>query len=92
MSTLVPVGEVRTFEKQTHLIDPMGEQTSVPWHAWYAVYTRSRFEQVVKKQLDFKGINSFLPLYSKISQWKDRRKVGFVAFVSRLSFCTDCCK
>jgi transcription termination/antitermination protein NusG len=75
LSTLVPVGEVRIFEKQTHLIDPMGDQTSVLWQAWYAVYTRSRFEQVVKKQLDFKGINSFLPLYSKISQWKDRRKV-----------------
>ena len=62
-------------ENHSHLIDSVDEQASVPWHAWYAVYTRSRFEQVVKKQLDFKGINSFLPLYSKISQWKDRRKV-----------------
>ena len=75
MSTLVPVGEVCTHENHSHLIDSVYEQASVPWHAWYAVYTRSRFEQVVKKQLDFKGINSFLPLYSKISQWKDRRKV-----------------
>jgi transcription antitermination factor NusG len=51
------------------------EQATVAWHPWYAVYTRSRFEHVVKKQLDSKGINSFLPLYARISQWKDRRKV-----------------
>ena len=41
---------------------------------WYALYTRSRHEQVVKKQLDHKGIVNFLPLYAKISQWSDRKK------------------
>ncbi len=41
---------------------------------WYAVYTRSRHEHLVKKQLDHKGIVNFLPLYAKISQWKDRKK------------------
>jgi len=71
---LVPVGEVRSFRNHLPLIEPVGERACVPWPAWYAVYTRSRFEQVVKKQLDFRGINSFLPLYSKISQWKDRKK------------------
>ncbi|MEW5977960.1 MAG: UpxY family transcription antiterminator [Acidobacteriota bacterium] len=42
---------------------------------WYAVYTRSRHEQIVKRQLDHKGVEGFLPVYHKISQWKDRRKV-----------------
>lgn len=42
--------------------------------AWYAVYTRSRQERVVKDQLDGKAIENFLPTYEKISQWKDRRK------------------
>jgi transcription antitermination factor NusG len=41
---------------------------------WYAVYTRSRHEQFVKKQLDGKEVENFLPLYEKISQWKDRKK------------------
>ena len=41
---------------------------------WYALYTRSRHEQLVKKQLDHKGIANFLPLYSRISQWRDRKK------------------
>ena len=42
--------------------------------SWYAVYTRSRQEKVVKKQLDSKGIENFLPLYERVSQWKDRKK------------------
>jgi transcription antitermination factor NusG len=41
---------------------------------WYAVYTRSRHEQLVQKQLEGKAIRNFLPLYEKISQWKDRKK------------------
>lgn len=41
---------------------------------WYAVYTRSRHEHFVQRQLDFKQINTFLPSYEKVSQWKDRRK------------------
>jgi transcription antitermination factor NusG len=52
---------------------------------WFALYTRSRFEQLVKRQLDGKGIESFLPLYEKISQWTDRRKrVSFPLFPSYL--------
>ena len=42
--------------------------------SWYAVYTRSRQEKIVKKQLDGKDIENFLPLYEKVSHWKDRKK------------------
>jgi transcription termination/antitermination protein NusG len=42
--------------------------------AWYAVYTRSRQENVVKNQLDGKEIENFLPLYERVSHWKDRKK------------------
>jgi transcription termination/antitermination protein NusG len=41
---------------------------------WYAIYTRSRHEFYVKRQLDHKEISNLLPLYTKISQWKDRKK------------------
>lgn len=74
MSTLVPVGNLRTSENRSSLVDSIVRQQCVNLAVWYAVYTRSRFEHVVKKQLDFKGVNSFLPLYSKVSQWKDRKK------------------
>jgi transcription antitermination factor NusG len=41
---------------------------------WYALRTRSRFEKVVHEQLRHRGIESFLPVTTRVSQWKDRRK------------------
>jgi transcription termination/antitermination protein NusG len=42
--------------------------------AWYAVWTRSRHEQVVRGQIEQKGIEAFLPTVTRWSRWKDRRK------------------
>jgi len=41
---------------------------------WCAVWTRSRHEQVVREQLEQKGIDAFLPTIPKWSRWKDRKK------------------
>ena len=41
---------------------------------WYAVRTRSRHEKLVARQLESQGIQSFLPVITKISNWSDRRK------------------
>jgi transcription termination/antitermination protein NusG len=41
---------------------------------WFAVWTRSRHEQVVREQLDSKGYQAFLPTIPKWSRWKDRKK------------------
>jgi transcription antitermination factor NusG len=40
---------------------------------WYAGQTRSRHEKCVADQMDRRGIDHFLPLYEKVSRWKDRR-------------------
>jgi transcription antitermination factor NusG len=42
--------------------------------AWYAVWTRSRHEQVVREQIEQKGYEAFLPTIPKWSRWKDRKK------------------
>jgi len=42
--------------------------------AWFAVWTRSRHEQVVREQIQEKGIEAFLPTVTRWSRWKDRRK------------------
>ena len=42
--------------------------------AWYAIWTRSRHEQVVREQLERKGIEAFLPTITRWSRWKDRKK------------------
>jgi transcription antitermination factor NusG len=41
---------------------------------WFAVWTRSRHEQVVREQLEQKQIEAFLPTVTRWSRWKDRKK------------------
>jgi transcription antitermination factor NusG len=41
---------------------------------WYAIWTRSRHEQVVRDQLEKKQIEAFLPTITRWSHWKDRKK------------------
>lgn len=41
---------------------------------WYAIWTRSRHEQVVREQLEHKGYETFLPTITRWSRWKDRKK------------------
>src|SRR6516225_8417995 len=41
---------------------------------WFAVWTRSRHEQVVREQLEKKRIDAFLPTIPRWSRWKDRKK------------------
>jgi transcription termination/antitermination protein NusG len=41
---------------------------------WFALWTRSRHEQVVREQLEQRQIESFLPTVTRWSRWKDRKK------------------
>lgn len=55
---------------------------------WYAVYVKSRHEFVTRGELLKKGIETFLPVARRFSQWKDRRKlVEFPLFPSYLFVC-----
>jgi transcription termination/antitermination protein NusG len=42
--------------------------------SWFAVWTRSRHEHVVREQIHSHGLEAFLPTITKWSRWKDRRK------------------
>lgn len=58
---------------------PAGGSSTVRVHAetteaWYAIWTRSRHEQVVREQLERKGVEAFLPTIKRWSRWKDRKK------------------
>ena len=41
---------------------------------WFAIWTRSRHEQVVCEQLERKHVEAFLPTMPRWSRWKDRKK------------------
>ena len=42
--------------------------------AWYALYTRSRFEKKLMSELVDRSIEVFLPMREILSRWKDRKK------------------
>jgi len=50
------------------------DRTMAGLHDWYAVYVRSRHEFVTADELTRKGIETYLPVVKKVSQWKDRKK------------------
>lgn len=41
---------------------------------WFAIWTKSRHEHVVRTQLEQKAIEAFLPTVARWSRWKDRKK------------------
>ena len=45
-----------------------------PETRWFAIWTRSRHEQVVRDQLERKAVEAFLPTIPRWSRWKDRKK------------------
>jgi transcription antitermination factor NusG len=60
-------------ESQTELSRGDDRELDEPLH-WFAVWTRSRHEQVVREQLEQKRFDVFLPTITKWSRWKDRKK------------------
>lgn len=42
--------------------------------SWYAVYTRARHEKRVEAGLSRRGLEAYLPLVARVSQWHDRKK------------------
>ncbi len=43
--------------------------------AWYAVHTRSNYEKQAAAEVSGKGLETYLPSFSQVHQWKDRKKV-----------------
>lgn len=42
---------------------------------WYAIHTRSNYEQRIRAELTRKGVESYLPVFREVHQWKDRKKI-----------------
>jgi transcription antitermination factor NusG len=54
--------------------NPHGVTGSQGEGRWFALWTRSRHEQVVRQQLMEKQVEAFLPTITRWSRWKDRKK------------------
>lgn len=53
---------------------------------WFAVYTKSRAEKKVKLELEYQGIEHFLPIQKQLRQWSDRKKWVEVPLISGYIF------
>lgn len=53
--------------------DSTSSEPSAP-SAWFALWTRSRHEQVVREELARRQVDVFLPTVTRWSRWKDRKK------------------
>lgn len=60
---------------------------------WLVAYTYPKSEKKAHEKLQRMGLNSFLPLYTKVQQWSDRKKkVEFPLFPSYLFIRTTLAK
>lgn len=61
-------------------------------YSWYAVYVKSRAEKKAQTELQFKEIETFLPLQRKLRQWSDRKKWVEIPLISGYLFVRICRK
>jgi transcription antitermination factor NusG len=53
---------------------------------WHVVYSKSRAEKKVLIELEYQGIEAYLPLQRKLRQWSDRKKWVEVPLISGYIF------
>ena len=74
------IGEATHFQHDSFLphLDRRGGKQS-----WFAVQTKARHEKRVAAELEEKGVAAFLPLFTEVHQWSDRkRKVDLPLFTT----------
>ena len=59
---------IRQDSFQTQPVTAVGEQF------WFAVQTKARHEKRVAAELEEKGVSAFLPLFTEVHQWSDRKR------------------
>jgi transcription antitermination factor NusG len=57
-------------KQQAHSINQLDKEEA----RWFAVYTNYKREKLVKKMLDQKGIESYLPIKKVVKQWSKKRR------------------
>jgi transcription antitermination factor NusG len=69
----IPGGAANLLERQQDA-EGLTDQEQAPSQAhWYAAYTCAQHEKRVAAELGMREVEHFLPLYSSLRRWKDRR-------------------
>src|SRR6185437_10100378 len=72
LSTLANNPEMPLANRTTAAMCSGGREASPNW---FAAYTTPRHEKAVVRQLEARHLESFLPLYSSVSRWKNGCRV-----------------
>ena len=72
-ATVVPGGAANILQPLQHATDLVGQEEVLSQTHWYAAYTCAKHEKRVAAELGGRGVEHFLPLYSSVRRWKDRR-------------------
>jgi transcription antitermination factor NusG len=82
LHTVTHIGEATYFRDDPSSTQPA---TAAAEHFWFAIQTKARHERRVATELEEKGVEAFLPLFSEVHQWSDRkRKVELPLFSTYL--------
>jgi len=61
------------LERQQNAAGSLDQEQAMSQKRWYAAYTCAHHEKCVAAELGMREVEHFLPLYSSLRRWKDRR-------------------
>ena len=67
-------GEALDTDNQTSMYADPGAIVGQNVENWYAVHTRAEHEKAAAHRLRERGVTTFLPTFTEVHRWKDRRK------------------
>lgn len=53
---------------------------------WYVIFTKHNCEKKLQKSLETNGYNAYVPVYTTVRQWSDRKKKVIVPLINSVVF------
>ena len=72
-STVMPGDPDNLLKRRQNAVGLLEQEQAVHGARWYAAYTCANHEKRVAAELGVRSVEHFLPLYSSMRRWKDRR-------------------
>ncbi len=74
-TTVIQGSAANLLERPRNAAGLLEEEQAMSEPHWYAAYTCAQHEKRVAAELGMREVEHFLPLYSSVRRWKDRRVV-----------------
>jgi len=70
---VIPGSTPNVLERQHSAVVLLEQEHAMSQARWYAAYTCAKHEKRVAAELGARDVEHFLPMYSSVRRWKDRR-------------------